>query len=50
MLLMSDLLYTVRGQILAAIIFGGFENITDLIWRYYWNKVGGVHIYSFGDY
>ena len=38
---------------LVTIIFGSFENITiskDLIWRYYWKKVGGVHIFSFGDY
>ena len=44
---------TVKQEMLVAIIFGGFENITiwqDLIWSYYWKKVGGLHIFHFGDY
>ena len=41
---------------LVAIIFGVFDNITqklaikDLIWRYYWKKVVGSILFSFGDY
>ena len=41
-------MYTVKQEMLVAIIFGSFKISQfgkDLIWRYYWKKVVEVYIF-----
>ena len=44
-------MYSVKREMLAAIIFSGFENITICnLEILFWRKWLGIHIFSFGDY